>query len=81
MMDANDNPPAFPTEWSNGLEPGEPMQTGPHAAQYPGMTLLDYFAAQALAGLLATGGGALYTTPALAYRYAEAMIKTREKHK
>lgn len=44
-----DNPPAFPTEWSAGLEPGEPMQTGPHAAQYPGMTLRDWFAGQALA--------------------------------
>ena len=41
------NPPAFPTEWSFGLEPDEPMQTGAHTAQFPGMSLRDWFATHA----------------------------------
>ena len=47
------NPPAFPVEMTYGLEPGEPSQTGEHTAQFPGMSLRDYFAGQALAGQLA----------------------------
>lgn len=49
------NPPAFPVELGWGLEAGEPSQTGERTAQFPGMLLRDWFAGQALNGLLASG--------------------------
>lgn len=52
-MRLEQNPPAFPVEIGFGLEPGEPHQTGETVAQFPGMTLRDWFAGQALAGLFA----------------------------
>lgn len=44
----------------------------------PGMSLRDYFAGQALTGLLAhTSGEAPNKAPALAYHLADMMIKER----
>lgn len=77
-MDNEKNPPAFPTEWSVGLEPGEPMQTGTHTASYPGMTLRDWFAGQALVGLMMHGPwGDPDSHAAYAYNAADAMLAAR----
>jgi len=49
------NPPAFPCEaQGNRSVPPEHdhLQTGIHSSKFPGMTLRDYFAGQALAGIL-----------------------------
>ena len=51
---------------------------------YPtgGMTLRDYFAGQALAGICADGGGDLryqHELTKAAYECADAMLKEREK--
>jgi hypothetical protein len=49
----------------------------------PGMTLLDWFAGQALAGLLANSETAWITKHAAvtAYNYANAMLAERESRK
>ena len=65
----NDGGPAFPNV--------------PPDSQYSkwdmGMTLRDYFAAAALQGLMADGGGTSWDDDAkAAYRAADAMIKARE---
>ena len=65
----NDGGPAFPNV--------------PPDSQYSdwdkGMTLRDYFAAAALQGLLADGGGASWNDDAKsAYLAADAMLKARE---
>lgn len=83
-MSTPDNPPAFPTEWSHSLEPGEPMQTGQYTAQYPGMTLRDWFAGQALAGRCFSLGeaGEGWTHEEIArecYGQADAMLAERER--
>ena len=45
-MNPNDNGgPAFPVSTGN---PGGEYQNGPYTAQFPGMTLRDFFAAKAL---------------------------------
>ena len=54
---------------------GNPEQGGD-----PGMSLRDYFAGQALAGILACGPAAPMDAAAFAYRYANTMIKEREKN-
>ena len=67
----NDGGPAFPhtTQW-DGITP---------AINYNGMTLRDYFAAKALQGLLAWGGGSSWEDDAKnAYQAADAMLKARE---
>jgi hypothetical protein len=48
-----------------------------------GMSLRDYFAAQALLGIIAhpDGGGSFDSLAGYAYKYADAMLKAREvKH-
>lgn len=61
----NDGGPAFPTP--AGIQHND------------GMTLRDYFAAAALQGLMADGGGTSWDDDAkAAYRAADAMIKARE---
>ena len=66
MTDTN-NPPAFPRDYVSG--------------GHDGMTLRDYFAGQALTGLLA--GRASNTFPdrthmaVLSYAFADAMLKVR----
>jgi len=71
MSKINDGCPAFPRTSSIG-EPND------------GMSLRDYFAAQALAGMLAAHSGEGVAFPAAgvaamsAYDYADAMLKARE---
>lgn len=68
------NPPAFPSVALN--DPG-------HPASAPGMTLLDWFAGQALAGALACPSmrapmmSAEYAT--LSYQLADAMLAERNR--
>ena len=65
----SDGGPAFPTLF---IEPG-------YGSGYAGMTLRDYFAAAALQGILANGGGASWDDDAThAYLCADAMLKARE---
>jgi hypothetical protein len=60
--------PSPPSQHSNGF-----YSTG------EGMTLRDYFAASALQGILAEGGGASWDDDATnAYLCADAMLKARE---
>lgn len=74
----NDGGPAFPqTDLSNyGIGPG----TSPDGARYEvyGMSLRDWFAGQALAGLLAHASGeAPECAPKMAYELADAMLAVR----
>jgi hypothetical protein len=60
------------------IDDGGPAFPRPMVAAAPGMTLRDWFAGQALAGMLAnpdswTGAGGV-----MAYRYADAMLRARE---
>lgn len=71
------NPSAFPS-------PGVVMTDGRQQGAYEGMTMRDYFAAAALQGMLAaTPEAADYpsriATSELAYLYADAMLKERER--
>lgn len=78
--DIKDGGPAFPS--GVAVSPMGDVDYGD-----PGMSLLDYFAGQALAGILA--GGFADTIPhddvgggdqaaGFAYQYADAMLKARE---
>lgn len=67
-MSAPENPSAFPfVIEANGLR-----------RYASGMTLRDYFAAQALAGCMARDNGAVITACAL-YQIADAMLAERAK--
>ena len=72
MTDKPKNPPAYPKTSPSGFPDDR------------GMTLRDYFAGQALAGILVNDGnredgdGDLHAEE-LAYWYADAMLKEREK--
>jgi hypothetical protein len=60
----NDGGPAFPTAFQMHSK---------------GMTIRDYFAAAALQGILADGGGASWDDDAKnAFKAADAMLKARE---
>ena len=64
--------------------PAFPVADTKHWDGHNGMTLRDYFAAQALAGIvlspLGQGGRATYDSTARdAYSYADAMIAARER--
>ncbi len=62
----DDGGPAFPT-----MDPNEHYRL-------MGMTLRDYFAAAALQGILADGGGASWDDDAKnAFKAADAMLKAR----
>lgn len=64
--------PAFPFVSHGGF----------HEHQYidPGMTLRDWFAAQALVGLLAHASGeSPHTSPSMAYQLADEMLLIRNK--
>lgn len=56
------------------------LQAGDRAMSTGGLTLRDYFAAQAMAGFLAIPGGVNPEMEAnLAYRIADAMLAERAK--
>lgn len=73
-MTDKDGGPAFPqTEYRKLGEVERADTTG-------GLTILDYFAAQALAGMLSLAGSAEPVATARgAYVYADAMLAEREK--
>jgi hypothetical protein len=67
MMSKHDNPPAFPTRYAD-----DPLTQG--------MTLRDWFAGQALAGIMAQSSQALLTADArFCYEMADAMLAERAK--
>lgn len=73
---------AFPTAdyQSKGMGLDEATQLYRYAGPHPGMTLRDYFAGQALAGMTSGSSPSVYTAESLAaaaYRYADAMITAR----
>lgn len=74
MSTPNDGGPAFPVE-HNTIHNGKQI-TFPSN----GMTLRDYFAGQALAGMLADSerSGTLEEYTRYAYDFADAMLKARE---
>lgn len=71
-MSKNTDIPAFPIP----LNPGSSYQGH---AECDGMTLRDYFAAKALQGLLSGRNYIAEINVRLAYEYADAMLKEREK--
>lgn len=65
-----------------GYLPAQDSPYGPPVVQYsivPGMSLRDYFAAQALGSLVSRGSFTETVAAKLAYDYADAMLKRREK--
>ena len=69
--------PAFP------LHIASPPGSGGGAHSYYGMTLRDWFAGQAVMGLIASNdaeaGDRIEDVPAYAYQIADAMLKARAK--
>jgi hypothetical protein len=63
MSMTNDGGPAFPRHGYNSND---------------GMTLRDWFASQALAGMLANPDSWTGVRGVMAYRYADAMLRARE---
>jgi hypothetical protein len=63
MSTINDGGPAFPRHAYDG---------------HDGMSLRDWFAGQALAGLLAHTGESERNRAVAAYRYADAMLRARD---
>lgn len=72
-MSKNTDRPAFP------LPVGDQECCGRFKSGYGGMSLRDYFAAKALQGLLSGRNYIAETNVRLAYEYADAMLKEREK--
>lgn len=80
----NDGGPAFPTEWHNdtGVTVSAPdgQIVPPHnAVMLYGLTMLDYFAAKALVGIMVAPGFPVSPEDAglIAYRYAHGAMKAR----
>jgi hypothetical protein len=70
MNDINDGGPAFPFTERNA--------DGSYYHGHGGLTLRDWFAGQALIGLLACGECTSSVTAAASYQMADAMLKARE---
>ena len=67
----NDGGPAFPeTRWDDGTR---------QEVQWLGMTLRDYFAGQALTGVVNEGIGSNQQQVIWSYQLADEMIKERNK--
>ena len=66
----SDGGPAFPIQVLN--EDGEPWKP------IFGMSLRDWFAGQALIGLISDGAARPNVTSSVAYEFADAMLKARE---
>lgn len=82
-MNNQDNSQAFPVSFIKA----DPITGQQSQVVIPGMTLLDYFAAAALQGLLASvnNNGQLIPTgneglSCKSYEYAEAMLQARKKY-
>ena len=92
-MDTNDGGPAFPGERKDQIgndHDGKPVYS---IAQYPGMSLRDWFAGQAMLGFLSNPESTKSTlavaeeedwepaavSAAIAYAQADAMLAEREK--
>ena len=78
MTDKPENPPAFPRP---GFELKNTFSQRLPAGMQDGMSLLDYFAGQALAGVIARDG--LYVmrpdvSTEKAYKVAKAMLQARK---
>lgn len=80
------NPPAFPCEAQGNrsvLPEHDHLQTGIYSSKFPGMTLRDYFAGQALGGMssVALDDGDMLMGWAdmakAAYKAADAMLAAR----
>ena len=73
-----ENPPAFPGTWWDQNSAGENQAR----ECWPGMTLRDWFAGQALAGMVAGSRGLDITIEQFAtesYSLADAMLAERER--
>jgi hypothetical protein len=85
MDDIRDGGPAFPTEHTEEkiLERGNGWHTSQQVQVHkPGMSLRDWFAGQALAGLLAAtgrelGANQVHVVTAASYDMADEMLKAR----
>ena len=77
----NDGGSAFPQVESDNELSDKHAGGWSHAYSYGGMSLRDYFAGQALAGLCANGQavGRMYAHPQAAYFLADAMLRERAK--
>lgn len=85
MAGAPLNPPAFPCE-AQGDRSVPPehdyIQTGIHSAKFPGMSLRDWFAGQALSAIPHVGCGSdldVHEFARAAYQFADAMLATRQE--
>lgn len=75
MMTKNDGGRAFPVALPNA------SASGPMVQQMPGLSLRDYFAGQALAGLVASDNsnwGGCEDAAGWCYEMADAMLRARE---
>lgn len=65
---------------SKGQRPAFPHVTDKGATEWgTGITIRDYFAAQAMQGLLAKYGSTVLDIPRIAYEIADIMLEQREK--
>lgn len=65
------------------INPSDPFTFKARSLEFPGMTLRDYFAAQALVGILACfrdheNADTVQTRVGKAYEYADAMLRARD---
>lgn len=72
MDDEKSGGPAFPRPWV-GSPQGDEFDPGED-----GMTLRDYFAGQALAGLAGSFGQMVVPCAELCYKIADAMLEARD---